>query len=263
MRASGGHVKKNCLAVLLCVFAAAGLSAQSENLNAMSLTGITGLYVVPTARLGWEGMGFNGGYHMHFVDDDLEDLFQFNMSFFDLFEAAATYVGQAYDDDDDLIAGVKLRLPISSTPIALGGFVVYNDLGRDDPKNHLAAQIYGVFTYQAEFFGMPADTTLVLGKTFVEDRKINSDIDFGMGFDLVVLPKYLGGFLHWLVDFSNYGNIARMSPQRGSVNTGFRIDLSQIPALQNLSFAIDAYLTDAFDAGERNFGIGATFGVQL
>jgi hypothetical protein len=254
-------MKKICLAVLLCVFAVAGLSAQSENLNAMSLTGITGLYVVPTARLGWEGMGFNGGYHMHFVDDDLEDLFQVNMSFFDLFEAAVTYVGQAYDDDDDLIAGLKLRIPVSSTPIAFGGYVFYNDFGAS--WDHLAAQIYGVFTYPAEFFSMPVDTTLVLGKTFVENQDVNSDIDFGMGFDLIIFPNFMGRFLHWLVDFSNYGNIARMSPRRGSVNTGLRIDMSQIPALRSFNFAIDAYLTDAFDAGERNFGIGATFGVQL
>jgi hypothetical protein len=254
-------MKKIWMMVLLGACAITGLAAQ--NLNAMSLSGITGLYVVPTARLGWEdaNLGFNAGYHMHFVDDDLEDLFQFNMSFAKLFEVAVTYVGQAYDNDDDLIIGGKVRLPIDNTDIALGLNVYYNNFGGLSP--HLAGQIYGAFTYGAEFFGMPADTTLMIGKTFYEKGEVNSDIDFGMGFDLVIFPKQLNNLIHWIVDFSNYGNIARMSPSRGAVNTGLRLDMSQIPALSRFNLAVDFYLTDAFDAYDRNFGIGGMFGVSF
>jgi hypothetical protein len=247
----------------LCVLVVFCISAQNRNFNAMSLNGITGLYVVPTARLGIEDakLGFNSGYHMNFVNGKLEDLFQFNMGFNNLFEVAATYVGQAGDKDDDLLIGAKIRLPVSGSAIALGGNVAYNNFGASG--KHFGGQFYGVVTYQAELFGSQADTTFLIGKTFHEGETINSDIDFGMGFDLVVLPKYLDRFVHWIVDFSNYGEIARISPNRGSVNTGIRIDMSQIPALQKFNFAIDAYLTDAFDAYERSFGIGATFGMRF
>jgi hypothetical protein len=253
-------MKKICVMILLGVCAITGLAAQAKILNAMSLNGITGLYVVPTARLGWgdANIGFNAGYHMHFVNGDLEDLFHTSMSFFSLFEFAATYVGQAGDDDDDLIIGGKLRFPLSRADLALGANMYYNNV--EGPSPHLAGQFYGVFTYMAEFFGMPADTTLIVGKTFYEDGKINSDIDFGMGFDLIIFPQFLNSFIHWIVDFSNYGSIARMSSARGSANTGLRIDISQIPGLSKLTFAIDLYLTDAFDANSRNFGVGITVG---
>ncbi|MDR0404083.1 MAG: hypothetical protein LBH35_10920 [Treponema sp.] len=256
-------MKKVLVTVLLCVLAFTGLAAQSKKLGAMSLSGVTGLYVVPTGYLGWgdADLGFNAGYHMHFVDGNLEDLFQANMSFFKLFEVAATYVGQSNDNDDDLHIGAKFRLPVSNTDIALGGNLVYNNFGSSG--NHFGGQIYAALSYRAEMFGMPAETTLVFGKSFYEGTKIDSNIDFGMGFDLVIFPKVLNNFLHWTTDFSNYGAIANMSPNRGSVNTGLRVDLSQLPALGKFNFLIDLYLTDAFDAHDRNFGLGAVFGMKF
>jgi hypothetical protein len=259
--------------VLLCVFAVAGLAAQSKPLNAMSLNGVTGLYMVPTARLGWEDadVGFNGGYHMNFVESELEDIFQLNVSLFKWVEIAASYVGQPGDDDDDLLLGLKVRLPITNTAVALGGNFHYGDFGRDG--DHFATQVYGAFTYGAEFFGMPADTTLVVGKTFLEGVDVDSSIDFGMGFDLIVFPKVLNNFVHWIVDFSNFGynqgrgagiwGALNQANFRGAVNTGLRIDLGQIPAFSKFNFVIDAYLTDAFDAETRYFGIGGMFGMKF
>jgi hypothetical protein len=267
-------MKKICITVLLCVFTVAALAAQSKNINAMSLNGVTGLYVVPTARLGWENaaVGFNAGYHMSFVNSDLEDIFQANVSLFNWVEVALSYVGQPGPDDDDLLLGVKVRLPVANTAIAVGGNFHYGDLGRS-AGNHFATQIYGAVTYQAEFFTMPADTTLVVGKTFYDGINVDSSIDFGMGFDLIILPQYLKNFVHWIVDFSNFGynqslggggfSLANQAAGRGTVNTGLRIDLSQIPAFSRFNFVVDAYLTDAFDANSRYFGLGATFGMKF
>jgi hypothetical protein len=261
-----------CFAVV-CVLP---LGAQTKPLNAMSLNGVTGLYVVPTARLSWEDadVGFNGGYHMNFVESKLEDIFQANLSLFKWVEIATSYVGQPGDNDDDLLLGMKIRLPITKTAVALGGNVHYGGLGASG--DHLATQIYAAITYQAEFFGMPADTTLVIGKTFLQGADVDSSIDFGMGFDLIVLPQYLQNFVHWIVDFSNFGynqgqNVssngwAFLDSQalvRGTVNTGLRIDLGQIPAFSKFNFAIDAYITDAFDAETRYFGIGGMFGMKF
>jgi opacity protein-like surface antigen len=267
-------MKKICLAVLLCILAAAGLAAQAKPLNAMSLNGVTGLYVVPTARLGWEDadVGFNGGYHMNFVESELDDIFQANLSLFKWIEIAASYIGQPNDDDDDLLLGAKFRLPITGTAVALGGNIHYGGLGASG--DHLASQIYGVVTYQAEFFGMPADTTLMIGKTFFQGDSIDSSIDFGMGFDLIIFPQFLNRFVHWIVDFSNFGysqgqdfsSLAFLGNQagvRGMVNTGLRIDLGQIPVFSRFNFVVDAYLTDAFDAETRYFGIGAMFGMKF
>jgi hypothetical protein len=261
----------------LAVVCVLPLGAQAEQLNAMSLNGVTGLYVVPTARLGWEDadVGFNGGYHMNFIEGKLEDIFQANLSLSKWVEIAASYVGQPGDDDDDLLLGVKVRLPITKTAVAVGGNIHYGGLGASG--DHFATQVYGVFTYQAEFFSMPADTTLVIGKTFFQGSDVDSSIDFGMGFDLVVLPQYLQNFVHWIVDFSNFGynqgqdfsslgDFSALLDQagfRGVVNTGLRIDLGQIPAFSKFNFVIDAYITDAFDADTRYFGIGATFGIKF
>ncbi|MDR1929830.1 MAG: hypothetical protein LBQ44_04285 [Treponema sp.] len=251
---------------LLC---ALPLAAQSGSLNAMSLNGVTGLYVVPTGRIGWKDVstGFNAGYHMNFLDDKLEDLFQANVSLFNWVEIAAAYAGEPYDNDDDLLMGVKVQLPVSAAAIAVGGNLHYSDLGRSG--DHFAMQLYGAVTYTAEFFGMPADTTLMAGKTFYEGGNIDSSIDFGMGFDLVVLPQYLDSFVHWIVDFSNFGysqgnsDASFQAYHRGAVNTGLRIDMSQIPVFEKFNFVIDAYITDAFDSGSRHFGLGASFGMSF
>jgi hypothetical protein len=252
------------------------LAAQTKTLNSMSLNGVTGLYVVPTARAGWgtTDMGFNAGYHMNFVNKELEDIFQANISLFKWVEIAASYVGQYNDHDDDLLLGLKIALPVKGTAIAFGGNFHYGDMGRNF-GSHFATQVYGVVSYTATFFGMPADTSLVIGKSFFEDAKTDSSIDFGMGFDLIVLPKQLRGFVHWIVDFSNYGYnqggvvnifggaLPNQANTRGMVNTGLRFDLSRIPALGKFNFVIDAYITDAFDDATRYFGIGAVFGAAL
>jgi hypothetical protein len=186
-------------------------------------------------------------------------------------EAAASYVGQPNNDDDDLLLGIKFALPVKGTAIAFGGNFHYGDLGRN-LGNHFETQIYGVVSYSANFFGMPADTSLAIGKTFIEGANVNSSIDFGMGFDLVLLPDQLINVLHWRVDFSNYGynqgqssgwSLGSQAGSRGMVNTGLRLDLSQIPAFSKFNFAIDAYITDAFDDATRYFGIGATFGMTF
>jgi hypothetical protein len=239
----------------------------------MSLNGVTGLYVVPTARIGWgnANAGFNAGYHMNFVNNGkLEDIFSANISLFKWVEIAGSFVGEPYNDDDALLLGLKVALPVKGTAIALGGNFHYGDLGRK-AGNHFTTQFYGVVTYSADFFGMPADTSLVIGKTFSEGGNVGSDIDFGMGFDLIVLPKQLNNFVHWIVDFSNYGynqglNFSQLYSQasvRGMVNTGIRVDMSQIPAFSKFNFVIDAYLTDAFDDTTRYFGIGAVFGMTF
>jgi hypothetical protein len=262
-------ILKKFLLFLTVLGFSAVLPAAAQAVNAMSLNGITGLYTVPTAHLGWTDadLGFNGGAHMNF-SSDMETIIQANVTLFNMLEIAGSYVIQPHDDDDDLLMGLKFALPIpGKTAIALGGNLQYGDFG-NNCVDHTAGQVYAAFTYGASFFNLPTDATFVVGKSFREGDDIDSSIDFGMGFDVIIFPKHLNSFVHWLVDFSNFGydqtpgNDMDIATFRATVNTGLRIDMSQIRPLSKFNFVVDLYLTDAFDS-DRYFGTGVMFGAKV
>jgi hypothetical protein len=165
----------------------------------------------------------------------------------------------------DFIGGLKVQFPVTATAIALGGNIQALNLGSDEPIRRNAGQIYVAVTYAGEFFTMPAETTVVVGKTFVEDVS-SSNIDFGMGFDLILFPKIFQRYVHWITDFANFSYSREAfgadADFRGVLNTGLRIDLASIPALSKFKFVIDVEITDALD-DKRAFSIGAVFGVPV
>jgi hypothetical protein len=112
---------------------------------------------------------------------------------------------------------------------------------------------------------MPAETTVVVGKTFHEGYG-DSNIDFGMGFDLILLPRVFQNYVHWITDFANFtysvDPLGVGSEHRGTLNTGFRIDLSEIPALNKFKFVVDILMADAFDT-DRSFSVGLVFGIPI
>ena len=270
---------KKLFILLFALAAVLPLAAQKNTLNAMSLNGATGIYVVPTARIGFPDadMGFNVGYHTNIFsprDDNtkLNHLLQANFSFLKMFEVSGTFDIQPYEKDDDIIAGIKFQLPFGAMPIAIGSNIQYHDLGRSG-GDHFAVQAYGAITYNSVLFGWPAETSLALGYTFLENES-HSNIDFGMGFDLILFQKQLGNFLHFLIDFANFsysaGPWGADAWGRGVLNTGVRVDLSQIPALNKFNFAVDAFIADAFDSSHysasgsgRSFGFGVVFGMSF
>jgi hypothetical protein len=267
------------------VFAAAALGslgAQEKALNAMGLNGATGIYVVPTARIGFSdaNMGFNAGYHTNLWkpsggSTEMNHLVQANFSFLKMFEVSGTFDLQPKDvkgkDPNDVLTGFKFQLPFGAVPVALGSSFQWRNLGRDH-TNHWAFQVYGAVTYQADLFGWPSDTTLVVGHTFLEEGG-RSNVDFGVGFDLVVLPKYLKNFLHLLIDYANFSYSADPwgadAWYRGVLNAGVRADLSQIPVFSKCVFAVDIFVADAFDdrkaggGSGRSLGTGITFGMKF
>ena len=118
---------------------------------------------------------------------------------------------------------------------------------------------------------MNAETTLVFGKTLYSGGpENNSNIDFGMGFDLILFPDVFKDILHWIIDFSNFSYSDNAWPNkmlihsgaihRGIINSGFRIDLT--PVFKKVKFNIDVVFNDLFDAGGRSFTIGGVFGFQ-
>jgi hypothetical protein len=235
----------------------------------MNLNGATGLYSIPSGRIGWEQgaeVGLDFGYHTIFGDKP-NHIPAVSASLFRWVELSAAFDVQPNIGslrNDDLLLGFKVQLPVTSTAIALGGNFQSINIG-DDHGDTTAFQLYLAVTYPGTFFGMPSETSVVVGKTFREES--DSDIDFGMGFDLILFPKYLQNFVHWITDFSNFGySVGSWETNafyRGVLNTGIRINIAAAPALSKYKFVVDVMVTDFFDDRERSFALGLTAGLPI
>ncbi len=264
---------KGLFTLLLFVLAVPVLSAQS--LKGLSLNGAAGLYTIPSGRIGWErssNFGLDLGYHAVFADP-ANHIAKINMSLFKWAEISGAFdfqpdhssVSSDYEPNNDFILGVKVQLPVTNTAVAVGGNVQFIDMGNKSGNyNRTVGQIYLAATYPGSFFKMPSETTVTIGYTFREYN--NSNINFGMGFDRLLFPNIMDRYVHWLVDFSNYSysDDARGAEAewRGCLNTGIRIDLGAIPALNKFKFVLDVILVDAFDQN-RTFSVGAVFGFAI
>jgi hypothetical protein len=242
------------------------LGAQSP--KGMNLNGVTGLYSIPTGRIGWEqsDVGLDFGYHT-ILGDKANHIPAFSASLFQLVELSAAFdnppnVGDF--DNNNLLLGFKVQLPTKSTAVAVGGNYQSINVG-DDGLDETAFQLYLAFTYPGTFLGMPSETSVVIGKTFLEHS--DSNIDFGMGFDLILLPDLFQKYIHWIIDFSNFNY--SIDPwmtdagSRGALNTGIRIDIAAAPALSKYKFVVDVMVTDCFDDEQRNFSLGLTAGIPV
>ena len=256
--------KKIIIAVSLIVLCAFSISAQS--LKGMSLNGTTGLISIPTARIGWEKsaeVGVDFGFHSIMDDPDNTNIPKASVSLFKILELAFAYDTQADSDNSDTLINAKVKLPVkSSSAVAIGmNYQALKYAGIEETVN----QVYLATTYPGDFFNMPAETTVTVGKTF-GDIAPDDNIDFGMGFDLLLFPSTFNGLIHWVNDFANFSYsfnpIGSNAGYRGSFNTGIRVDLSTIPALNKYKCVIDAFVTDTLDEN-RAFTIGGSFGLPV
>jgi hypothetical protein len=285
-----------CLLLAVLIFVPS-VSAQT-GFRGQSMSGATGLFSIPSGCVGWEGPGNFGidfGYRAILNFDDnygnnsgVSHIPAVTVSLFKCLEISAAFDIQPDNkywnqdnDNNDLLLGFKFKLPTGkATSFAIGGNIQLINIDNDNKYVYYNAyQPYVAITYPGKFFSMPAETTIVFGKTFYSSKvennpntKNNSNIDFGMGFDLILLPDTFGNAVHWIVDFANFGYSDNAWPNggfyhtnsvwRGILNTGFRFDLSVIPALKKFKFLIDAVFNDLFDDGARSFTFGAVFGFQ-
>jgi hypothetical protein len=263
-------MKKIILSVLIISLGLASAAAQS--VSGQSLNGSTGLYSIPTGRLGWENStGLDIGYRAIINNNaGTAHIPAITLSLFKWIEISAAFDIQPdtwwYKDNDDLLLGLKIKLPTKNTSIVLGSSFQFINLN-NDYAGYNAFQPYIAITYSGKFFNTNAETTLVFGKTFYTGHN-NSNIDFGMGFDMILFPDVFGNAVHWIIDFANFSYSDDSWPYdqagwRGVLNMGMRIDLSVIPALSKYKFIIDVIFNDLFDDGHRSFTIGAVFGIPL
>jgi len=259
---------------------AAGFRGQSMN-------GATGLFSIPSGRLGWEkpsNFALDFGYrviinntlgisHIPALTASLANWIEISGAFD--FQPKIEYFGED-EPNNDMLLGLKVRLPTNAnTAIVIGGNFQFINIDNKHDFNYNAYQPYIAITYPGNFFKMPAETTIVFGKTFYSGNhdSNNSNIDFGMGFDIILFPDALKNLLHWIIDFSNFSYSDNAWPHtgffytdtmwRGILNTGFRIDLSSIPELNKYKFLIDVIFNDLFDQGSRSLTVGAVFGFSL
>lgn len=259
-------MKKNKFALLvLAVLLASSFNLSAQSLKGMSLNGATGLISIPSGRIGWErtaDLGIDLGYHAIFVDSEQAHIPKISLSIMRLLEFSFAYDTQIQEKSEDMIIGGKIQLPTTGTYVAIGGNLQLLK-HRDNSSN--AGQIYLAATYPGNFFSMPSETSVVVGKTFVEGRS-DSNVDFGMGFDLMLFPKVFQNYIHWLTDFANfsYSNhaVGANAASRGTLNTGIRIDLAANPKLAKYKLVIDAMMTDALDEN-RAFTLGLTAGFSI
>ena len=255
---------------------------QAEEFKSMSFGGATGLISTPTAHTGWEGnkVGLDVGFH--YVNTDKKDYGSDDEAY--IIPKALVHIGIsktslelgfAYDmqpdwphdsKTNDMLFNAKW---VFTKGLAIGGNyqrLQLNGWGKED-QTSTDYQIYLAATYDGNFFSMPAETTLVVGHTWYGEKHgkdpDNKNIDFSMGFDLDLLPKYLKHYVHWLNDFANYSYSTEAGGAdaytRGCFSTGIRI-----AALKDKRYKLnlDIIMTDALDAN-RDWAVGLTFGASL
>jgi hypothetical protein len=267
-------ILKSSLVFCAIFFIVPALAAQTgtgtSSLKGMTLNGSTGLYTVPSGRIGWErsaDAGLDFGTSYNFFSEN--PMVKAGVSLFKWVEITGAVDLQPKEDgknNTDGIMGAKLQFPTAKTAIALGGNIQFLNY-RGDYRT--AGQIYAAVTYGGEFFTWPAETTLALGYTFREDDNGIMDkdnIDFGMGIDLLLIPGVFGKFVHWIADFSNFSYsdqpLGENAWNRGCLNTGIRIDIAAVPALSKFKFTFDFIMLDILDT-DRSIAMGLTFGLPL
>lgn len=248
------------LSFIILLTAGIFTALSAEAFKSPSMNGATGLISTPTAHTGWEGTqnGLDMGFH-YIGENDGYFIPKFNVQLFGKWELGGAYDIQPQDDSNDLLLHTKFHFNASGTDLAVGGnFQMLKWYGYSS-NNY---QIYLAATYGGNFFSMPAETTIVFGKTFGDNAE-NRNVDFSMGFDLDFIPSFFQHYVHWINDFSNYSYSTQPGGAdagwRGCFNSGIRLALLRD---SRYKFNIDVLLLDALDHN-RSFGAGAAFGLSF
>ncbi|MFA7672055.1 MAG: hypothetical protein WCY53_07375 [Sphaerochaetaceae bacterium] len=221
-----------------------------------TLSGINGYVVVPSALPAASGKdtSITTGYSAIFtLPSGFAHIPYIQFGFANNFEASAAV---DITDDADLLVNAKWRfLHKGETSVALGLNGQLLDMKGD---LYVGGKIYVAATFSSTFITLPSKTTVMLGYS-IDKNSINSDIDFGMGFQAPFFPKVFKEKVDFLIDFGNvsYSNSPSGgdAENRGMLNLGLR--LLPLQFMRGTYFATDLRLIDIFDAKRRAFSVGA------
>ncbi len=175
------------------------------------------------------------------------------MGFAKNFEAAVAF--DIDSDDFDLMVSGKWRFVDKNDVAVAFGFTSEGLTLQNDPD--FAVLTYFATTFNSTFVDLPSKTTLLLGYTFT--KNLNSNIDFGVGFEFPLWRKVLKEKVNLLLDFGNVSYSANPSggeaKDRGLFNIGIR--LLPLEFMRNTYFSLDLGLIDIFDHVGRAFSAGA------
>ncbi len=253
-------------ALLISALALAGVSAQNVSagaVNGMTLSGSTGLIIVPDAHIGWEKakVGVDLGYGFVWSGgQNFDHLPRFAVSLFQKFEISGLMQFNNGELQNFVIGGKFQLTKSGGTALALGGdFEIFNPYqGNNSAKLYLAA------TYGGNFFGMPAVTTATIGWQMLEHGNFSSQFIYGMGFSMSLFPSTFKNFVYWVTDFANFSyTVSRAhiyAGSRGAFNTGVRIH----PIKDGRFYlVIDIIGTDLLDDGERGLSASISGGLAF
>lgn len=215
--------------VILMLWGLAAVSAQETSNGAvtgMTLSGSTGLWIVPDAQIGWDRaeIGLNLGYGIVWTGgSSLEHLPRFAFNMFRRVEISGLLQIGTRDVESGII-GTKVQIfNKEGASLALGGdFEIANSKLYTGDN----AKIYASATYSGDFFDMPTRTSLTLGWQLLNAGEFSSQLLYGMGFSIGLFPEVLKNYLLWVTDFSNFSysshGAAVDADDRGALNTGLR-----------------------------------------
>lgn len=156
-------------------------------------------------------------------------------------------------DFDLLLAGKWRFVEKNNTSVSFGFIGQALHLGN---KASFAAQTYFASSFSSVFVSWPSKTTLLIGYTF--DDSLNSDIDFGVGFQTPLWPKGFKDKVDFLIDFGNVSYSTNPSGgdanNRGLLNIGVR--LLPLEFMRSTFITADLRLIDLFDHSGRALSVG-------
>lgn len=235
------------LLIVTCIFAADLPSGSISDAGNATLSGSNGYIIIPSAETAWSGKNitittgysgiFSGSYaHVPYIQMGFASNLELSL---------AVDISQ----EVDVLFGGKWRfLRGQNSSLTFG---VVGQMLNVTNTSHPAAQVYIASTFNSTFIEWPAKTTLLIGYTF--NGQLTSDIDFGMGFQTALLPKFFKDKVDFIIDFGNASYSASPSggnaESRGMLNFGLR--LRPLQFLKFVYVSVDIRALDVFDAVGR------------
>jgi hypothetical protein len=250
-------MKRTGILMLTMMVLIGGVLGAAEIEGNTTLGGSNGYIVIPSAYpvTSGESAAITTGYHAVLaLPGDFSHIPFIQFGFKEDFE-----VSLAVDiaSSADLLLQTKWRfIEKNTTSVAFGINGQMHHIG--DATLAFAGQTYVATSFASNFIDLPSKTTILIGYTFKDG--MNSDIDFGMGFQAPLWEKVFKGKVDFLIDFGNVSYSmdpsAGNAGNRGMLNLGMR--LLPVEFMKSTYVTADLRLLDILDQNGRGLSAGVS-----